>query len=121
MAFIRKKIVSMDGISIAISPLLCKEADAFLTKQQEIVASEDPIDEKVKKLGETWLQFIADGLNTAAATGPTPAKKENEFTVDKLQGEFDKVFLDLLKTEIADMSGIGIQKGGVQAPSTSPS
>ena len=108
MAFIRKKTVEMDGVSVPVSPLLSREVDEFLSNQLEVLKNtEKPAAERFEAMKTLWLGFIVAGLNQAGA--------EPKFTIERLHAEFDKVFLEKLRAEIMQMSGIGVV-GEVKAP-----
>lgn len=99
MAFIRKKTIEMDGVSVTIAPLLSGQADEFLTKQKEILNGSG--EAKESALRDLWLDFIAIGLSQGM--GP-----ESKFTAKSVQEDFDKVFLERVRLEIMEMSGIGV-------------
>ena len=117
MPFIRKRTIEMDGVSVIIAPMLSIEVDEFLAKQQEVLSKNGDNGEEVKKfesLRQSWLDLIVRGLNRGAGN------KSSEFTIENIQKDFDKVFLERIRNEIMDMSGIGVA-GEVKPPSTSPS
>jgi hypothetical protein len=116
MPFIRKKTIEMDGVSVTIAPLLSIEVDEFLAEQQKTLSSNGDGEEvkKFESLRKSWLDVIARGLNRGAGNNAA------EFTVESIQKDFDKVFLERIRTEIMDMSGIGVA-GEVKPPSISPS
>jgi hypothetical protein len=105
MSFTRKQTVTMDGVELVVSPLTCVQADEFLSTQTEIFSSQNGDEksavEKSKKLESLWYKFICDGMNNA--------NPDSKMTTERLRSEFDKVFLDALKTKIMEMSGLGMK------------
>lgn len=117
MAFVRKKSIEMDGVTVVIAPLFSKQVDEMLSEQVRILdQTEIPTEEKVRALSRSWMQMIADGLNNANGVDP-----DHRYTSENIHEQFDKVMLKRLKDEIAEMSGMGISEGEAKAPSTSQS
>ena len=119
MAF-RKKTIEMDGVSVVISPFSCAQADEFFTVQKEFFA-----DEKNKALkGHEYTMairkalvtpFLLYGLNNALKDGGPDVV--SPYTDERLQKEFDMVFLTRIEREIFEMSGILLTvPGEVKAP-----
>jgi len=97
----------MDGLEVEVGPLMCGEADEFLAKQAECLASSPP---DLKKLEHAHYQFVCDGYNNA--------NPDAKMTVERLRAEFDKVFIDEMLREIQAMSGLA-PKGEARSPSAS--
>jgi len=118
MAFIRKKSVTLDGVTVILGSVLSCEAESLISKQREIIDQADvqPID-KLKALGETWEHFLVDSLNRGGSKTPEGATWDTK----NIHEQFDKGCLAWLKDQAMDMNGIGLRKGEATAPSTSPS
>ena len=118
MPFLRKKQITLDGITVTIGSILSCEAEEMFTAQREIFDQPETTPEsKLIRIRKSWDDFIAKSLTRGEAK-PAP---EGGWSAENIHKEFDKGFLALLLDEIREMNGVGVVKGEVKAPSTSPS
>lgn len=113
--YTRKKEVTLDNISITVSPLTCGQADSFLEEQTNIIkeaalAAPEDRAKYASKIEKLWYQFVVDGINNASN------ESTSKWTVERLRAELDKVFIQLLLETIKEMSGL-VTKGETQATS----
>jgi len=103
MPFFRKRAVTQDGVTVMVSGLLNLQVEEFLASQQAIFEDkETPATDRAKKLEETWLAFVCQGMKNA---NPESAVDPKSVLLD-----YEKQFLlDVVKPVIMEMSNIGMR------------
>jgi len=118
VAFIRKRSVTLDEVTVKIAPLFSKQVEDFLAQQDKILDSVDlPVEQKAKSMERLWLQLVATSIDNAARDGNfEPRALLEEFDPEKLLSLYDKTLcLDFLKSEIMKMSGMA-ERGRITGP-----
>jgi hypothetical protein len=104
MSFTRKATVEMDGVSVAVAPLTCAQADEFLSVQAECLKADPP---DMARLEKEYYLFVCNGYNNANG--------DQQMTPERLRAEMDKVLINALLVKIKAMSGLA-DKGETKAP-----
>lgn len=115
MPYFRKHLVTLDGISIPVSPLLMCEGEEFFSTQRTVRDTEEfkaaTFEARNQAMKDKlWYPMIAKSLNRATGS--------EKFSPESLEKEFDGKFLELLKAAICEESGIrlGVPAGETTAP-----
>jgi hypothetical protein len=110
----RVREITMDGVTVRISPLSYDEAEKYITESKELASRQPPLstDEWLKRQWDS----VVFTLNKA-----TPKTENERWTVEKLKSEFDMLLIAHIYEQFMQMSGVvSVPKGEAEAtPSTS--
>jgi hypothetical protein len=115
----RVREITLDGVTVKISPLSMDEADKFMAENKELRVR-DP-----KPTPEDWdnrtIRYVCFTLNKAAKASSNGNGSAEEFTPEKVRDQFDRILLNRVFFEFAEMSGLTLGGAQGEAAATSTS